>query len=188
MPLSTETLTANAEVADRLGWTFDLRVRTDPEGPVWFSVDGAEGIRQIGLDSTGGVFVQLSGSPRVLHVSSEGEAGILAADLDAFIGLLVACPHWRDVLKFSAGGNLEEMRRAAALLEAVTVDDEDLEEARALLRSHLGPTEPADPVDSLHRAVSTSDVVVRGLDGSPFGSLFNSFIIDESRMRRLFGG
>jgi hypothetical protein len=143
---------------------------------------------QIARDSTGGVFVQLSGSPRVLHISSEGEAGILAADLDAFIGLLVACPHWRDVLKFSAGGNLDEMRRAAALLEAVTVDDEELEQARALLRLHLGPTEPADPVCSLHRAVSTSDVVVRGLDGSPFGSLFNAFMIDESRMRRLFGG
>jgi hypothetical protein len=188
MPLDPKDLTANAEVLDRLSWTFDLRFATDPEEPLWFSVDGAEAIRRIAQDSTGGVFALLAGTSRVLYVTSEGAAGIVAADLDEFIGLVVACPYWPDLLKFSDNGKLDEMRRAAAVLEAGTVDDEELDEARALLKSELRLAEPADPAGSLHRAVSSSNVIVRGLDGSPFGSLFNSFIIDENRMRRLFGG
>jgi hypothetical protein len=134
------------------------------------------------------VFALLAGTPRVLYVTSEGAAGIVAADLAEFIGLVAACPYWHDLLKFSGNGKLDEMRRAAAVLEAGTVGDTGLDEARALLKSELRLPEPADPVRSLHRAVSSSDVIVRGLDGSPFESLFNSLIIDENRMQRLFGG
>jgi hypothetical protein len=93
MPLSPEVLTANPEVPEQLSWSFDLRFAIDPEEPVWFSVDGADAIRQIACDGTGGVFALLPGSSRVLYVSSEGAAGILAADLDEFIGLVVACPY-----------------------------------------------------------------------------------------------
>jgi hypothetical protein len=35
-------------------------------------------------------------------------------------------------------------------LEAGYLDDEELDEARALLKSELGLAEPADPVRSLH--------------------------------------
>jgi hypothetical protein len=181
MPLSPETLTANAEVLERLSWTFELRVTTDDREPVWFSVDGGEGIRRIARNGAGGVFALISGSPRVLYVSSEGAAGIVAADLDEFIALVAACPYWHDLLKFSGNGNLDEMRRAG------TVDDEELEEARAVLKSELGLAELADPVGSLHHAVSTSDLIIRDQYGSPFVSLFNSFIIDEQRMQKLFG-
>jgi hypothetical protein len=66
MPLSPETLTANAEVLERLSWTFELRVTTDDREPVWFSVDGGEGIRRIARNGAGGVFALISGSPRVL--------------------------------------------------------------------------------------------------------------------------
>ena len=79
------------------------------------------------------------------------------------------------------------MRRAATVLELGTVDDDELDEARALLKSELGLTELADPVGSLHHAVSSSDLIIRDQYGSPFGSLFNTFIIDEERMRKLFG-
>jgi hypothetical protein len=75
------------------------------------------------------------------------------------------------------------MRRAAAAQEAGVVDDEELEQARAFLKSQLGLAEPADPVGALHRAVSTSDVIVRG-HGIPFGSLFNRFTIDDNAMLR----
>jgi hypothetical protein len=54
--------------------------------------------------------------------------------------------------------------------------------------AELGLAELADTVGALHRAVSTSDAIVRGPDGNPFGSLFNSFVIDEERMRKLYGG
>jgi hypothetical protein len=182
MPLTPQALTANAEVEDRLGESFGLELEIDPKEPLWFSVDGVEVIRQFAGDGAGGVFAQLAGT-RVLYVTSEGAAGILAADLDEFIGLIVACPYWQDILHYSGSGNLDEMRRAAVAQEAGAADDEELEEARALLKSELRLTEPADPVGALYRAVSTSDVIVRA-HGIPFGSLFNHFTIDDNPMLR----
>ena len=185
MPLTPEALTANTEGEERLGEAFGLEFDIDPEQPLWFSVDGVEAIRQIAHDGAGGMFVQLAGK-RVLYVSSEGQAGILGADLDEFIKLLVACPYWRDILKFSANGDIDEMRRAAAFFEAARADDEELQEARALLKSQLGLTEPGDPVGALHRAVC-SEVIVRGPYGPPFVSLFYySHVLDEEGMRRRF--
>ncbi len=85
------------------------------------------------------------------------------------------------ILKFSGGGDLGEMRRTAAFFDAATAADGELQQARALLTSQLGLTEPSDPVGALHRAVS-SDVIVRGPYG-PFGTLFNAFVLIEDRMR-----
>jgi hypothetical protein len=180
MPLTLQTLTANSEVGDRLGENFGLELGIDPKEPLWFSVEGVDAIERIAGDGSGGVFAQLAGT-RILYVNSEGAAGILAADLDEFIRLVVACPYWQDILKFSGGGNLGEMRWTAAFFDAATADDEELQEARALLKSQLGLTEPSDPVGALHRAVS-SDVMVRGPYG-PFGTLFNTFVLNEDRMR-----
>jgi hypothetical protein len=188
MTLSPEALTANAEVLERLSWTFELRFVADDQEPVWFSIDGAGGIKRIARNGAGGVFALVSGSPRVVYISSEGAAGVVANNLDEFIALVMACPYWHDLLKFSGGGKLDEMRRAATVLELGTVDDDELEEARALLKSELELAELADPVGSLHQAVATSDLIIRDQYGSPFVSLFNSFIIDEQRMRKLFGG
>ena len=188
MPFDLRTLTANTEVVERLGWSCDLEFDSDAPAPNWFSVDGAEGITPIASDGAGGVFAQLTGSPRVLYVSSEGAAGFVAADLEQFIALVAACPYWHDLLTFSGNGNLDEMRRAAGVLEEATLDDEELEETRTLLKAELGLADLPDPVGVLYRAVSASDAIVRGPDGTPFGSLFNSMVIDEARMRKLYGG
>ena len=188
MPLRPEMLAVNAEVIDRLGCSFDLDLEIDPAEPIWFSVDGTEGIEQFGRDGAGGVFSQLTDSARVLYVSSEGAAGVLAADFDEFVELIVACPYWQDVLKFSGRGNLEEMRRSAAWFETDSLDDEDLTEARAFLKSQLGLTEQVDPVGGLHRAVTTSEVTVRTPDGEPCSSLFNRFTIDDNPMVRFRSG
>jgi hypothetical protein len=146
-------------------------------------LDGIEDFQPFGRDSTGGAFVELPGSLRVLYVSSEGQAGIIAANLAEFITMIVACPYWHDVLKFSGKGSLHEMRRAATALEATMDDDDDLDEARDYLKSQLGLVEPADPVGALHLAVSTSNVVVRP-DGNPCRSLFNVFTVDDNPMLR----
>jgi hypothetical protein len=187
MPLDLQSLTANAQAVDHLGWSFDLNFAIEPREAAWFSVDGAESITQIARNGAGGVFAQLKGSSRVLYVSSEGAAGIVGDDLEAFITLAVACPYWHDVLNFSANGNLDEMRRAVSVLELKTVDDEELEEASAYLKTELELPDLADPVGTLHRIVSGSNLIVRGPDGSPFGSLFNSLVINEAQMRRLYG-
>jgi hypothetical protein len=187
MPLDLKSLTANVKAVDHLGGSFDLNFAIKPKEVAWFSVDGAESITQIARNGAGDVFAQLKGSSRVLYVSSEGAAGIVDDDLEAFITLAVACPYWHDVLNFSANGNLDEMRRAASVLELKIVDDEEMEEATAFLKSELGLPDLADPVGTLHRVVSGSNLIVRGPDGSPFGGLFNSLVINEAQMRRLYG-
>ena len=180
MPLTPELVTAKAEVAARLG-EFDLSFAPDDEP--WFTIDGIESPRQIGSDGSGGALVLLP-SQTVLYVSSEGRAGIIADSFEAFVQLVVARPYWLDILKFSAGGDLQEMRRAADGLEATREDEDEINEAREEIRSALGLSEPNDPVGALYEAVAGSGAIVRATDGCPFTTLFNRFNIDNNPMLR----
>jgi hypothetical protein len=180
MPLTPEVLTAQGEV---VAWLGSLDVSFAPDEEPWFTIDGVESPRQIGSDGSGGAFVLLP-SQDVLYVSSEGRAGVIADNFDAFIQLVVAHPYWLDILKFSAGGDLQEMRRAAAALEATRDDEDDINEAREEIRIRLDLPDAADPVGALYEAVAASDAIVRATDGSPFTTLFNRFSIDNNPMLR----
>jgi hypothetical protein len=180
MSLSPEVLTANSEVVAWLG-SFDVSFAPDEEP--WFAIDGIESPRQIGSDGSGGAVVLLP-AQNVLYVSSEGRAGIIAESFEAFVQLVVARPYWLDILKFSAGGDPQEMQRAAAALEATLDDEDDVNEAREEIREALGLPEPDDPVGALYEAVAASDAIVRATDGSPFTTLFNRFSIDNNPMLR----
>src|ERR1700754_3691857 len=173
MPLDLDKLAANAELIERLGWNFDLRISADPGEPLWFTVEGTPELQPIGGEGAGGLFARLPDG-RILYVSSEGEAGTIAADLDAFLQLVMTHPYWKDLLHFSGNGKLAEMRRAAIALEAMTLaEQDDIEEARDFVRSELGLTEPEDSVGALHEAVSTSNVVVYTRHGLVCTGLFN---------------
>jgi hypothetical protein len=172
------------EAAERLSWPLDFRIEPPSQGDGWFSVDGVEQFRQIGSNVAGGAFVLLPRAQRVLYVSSEGQAGIIAADFEEFIQLIVACPYWRDVLKYSANGNPHEMRRAAAALEATLGDEDEVNEARDVVRSQLGLAEPVDSVGALHRAVAASDAIVRAPDGNPCVGLLGRFTVDDTPFLR----
>ena len=180
MPLTPEVLTAQGEV---VAWLGSLDVSFAPDEEPWFTIDGVESPRQIGSDGSGGAFVLLP-SQNVLYVSSEGRAGVIAENFEAFIQLVVARPYWLDILKFSAGGDLQEMRRAADALEATRDDEDDINEAREEIRIRLDLPEAADPVGALYEAVAASDAIVRATDGSPFTTLFNRFSIDNNPMLR----
>ena len=180
MPLSPESLSANREVVAWFG-TFDVAFEPDEEP--WFAIDGIESPRQIAGDGSGGAFVLLP-SQDVLYVSSEGRAGIIAGSFEAFVQLVVACPYWLDIVKFSAGGDLAEMRRAAIALEATLDDEDEVNEAREEIRAALDLPEPDDSVGALYDAVAASDAIVRTTDGSPFTTLFNRFSIDSNPMLR----
>ncbi|OAF14775.1 hypothetical protein AYJ54_41385 [Bradyrhizobium centrolobii] len=180
MALSPEVLSANREVAAWLQ-TFDVSLEPDEEPSDWFSIDGIEKPRQIGSDEAGGTFVLLP-SQNVLYVSSEGRAGIIAGGFEEFVQLVAACPYWLDVLKFSSGGDLAEMRRAAIALEATLDDEDDINDAREAIHGILDLSEPEDPVGALYDAVAASDVIVRATDGSPFTTLFNRFSVDSNPM------
>jgi hypothetical protein len=70
-------------------------------------------------------------------------------------------------------------------MEAMTLSEQDdLEDARVFLREELGLAEPEDAVAALHRAVSTSDVIVRTPHGITCTTLFNRFTIDDTPMLR----
>jgi hypothetical protein len=180
MPLTPEVLTAQGEV---VAWLGSLDVSFATEDEPWFTIDGVENPRQIGSDGCGGTFVLLP-SRNVLYVSSEGRAGIIAGTFEAFIQLVVARPYWLDILKFSAGGDLAEMRRAADALEATLDEEDDVHAAREEIRGGLDLPEADDPIGALYEAVATSDAIVRATDGSPFTTLFNRFSIDNNRMLR----
>jgi hypothetical protein len=120
----------------------------------------------------------------VLYVSSEGRAGIIAESFEVFVQLVVAHPYWLDILKFSAGGDLAEMRRAAEALETTLDDEDEINEACEEIRSALELPVADDPVGALYEAVAASDAIVRATDGSPFTTLFNRFSIDNNPMLR----
>jgi hypothetical protein len=178
MPLTPEILTVQGEV---VAWLGSLDVSFAPDEEPWFTIDGIESPRQVGSDGSGGIIVLLP-QRNVLYVSSEGRAGVIADSFEAFIQLVVGRPYWLDILKFSAGGDLQEMRRAADALEATRDDEDDLNEAREEIRSALDLPEANDPVGALYEAVAASDVIVRATDGSPFTTLFNRFSIDSNPM------
>jgi hypothetical protein len=180
MPLTPEVLTAQGEV---VAWLGSLDVSFAPDEEPWFTIDGVESPRLVGSDASGGALVLLP-SQNVLYVSSEGRAGVIAESFEAFIQLVVARPYWLDILKFSAGGDLQEMRRAANALEATLDDEDDINEAREEIRGSLDLPEADDPVGALYDAVAASDAIVRAADGSPFTTLFNRFSIDNSPMLR----
>jgi hypothetical protein len=185
MPLGPDGLFASPEAIERLGPSHDVQPDAESGEPAWFAVDGISKFQPIGRDGAGGVFALLPPEQRVLYVSSEGQAGINAADFEAFIQLIVACPWWHDVLHFSGNGRLAEMWRAAEALEATLDDGEEVDESRDWLRSTFAPAEPDDPVGALHRAVSASDAVVRPHGGGePFTTWFNRFTIDDSPLLR----
>ncbi|MBR1092523.1 hypothetical protein JQ621_34190 [Bradyrhizobium manausense] len=180
MPLTPEVLAAQGEV---VAWLGSLEFSFAPDEELWFTIDGVENPRQIGSDGSGGAFVLLP-AQNVLYVSSDGRAGIIAASFEAFIQLVVALPYWLDILKYSAGADLREMRRAADALEATRDDEDDVNEARKEIRTRLDLPEAGDPVGALYDAVAASDAIVRATDGSPFTTLFNRFSIDNNPILR----
>jgi hypothetical protein len=184
MPLDLARLAANDELVERLGFSFDLSIDIESGEPVWFIVEGISKFEPIGREGAGGLFVRLPDA-RILYASSEGEAGIIAADLDAFMQLVAAHPYWKDLLKFSGNGKLSEMRRAAIAMEAMTLcEQDDLEDARGFVKAELGLAEPEDAVAALHHAVSNSEVIVRTPYGIVCTTLFNRFTIDDTPMLR----
>jgi hypothetical protein len=184
MPLGPDDVIASAEAVELLSQWHDFQPDAGSGEPAWFTVDGIAAFRQIGRDGGGGVFALLPPAGRVLYVSSEGQAGIIAADFEEFFQLIVAYPYWHDILKFSGNGQLAEMQRAALALEVTLDDGDEVDESRDVLREIFSLAKPADPVGALHLAVSGSKLVVRAPDGEPCTTLFNKFTIDNSPMLR----
>jgi hypothetical protein len=187
MPITIKDLAANEDLAQQLGWICDFEPQASETRPMFLAPDDAADFVVIGHDGAGGEFAMSASSRRIFYFSSEGQAGIVANNLDAFVSLIVNRPFWQDILKYSAHGNLAEMRRADIALEEDWSQDKEFVTARELLRKRLGLGKPGDVVGELHKAVSTN-ADIRDLFDAPADSLFGRFTIDDNPMLKYAAG
>ncbi len=163
-----------------LAYHFDFDLVRSTGDHSWVTLSQPFKFDVLAGDGTGGLYLaygngRLEERP-VLYVSSEGQAGKIADNLDAALGVILMLPHWMDVLKFSGGGVLSEMRKTAASLgEEYEVDNPDLPAVRDRVFAELRLTKPNDPVVLLHTAVSQTDCTVIAKDGWKYESLFGGF-------------
>jgi hypothetical protein len=129
---------------------------------------------------SGCVFALTGPRRHVLLATSEGQAGVVAANLKECLELVVAHPYWHDILRFG-GGDLSAMRevlrdRIEDFEEDALGGDPEIEEFRPQLRARLGLAEPDDPLKLLHHAITVLGAdVVRGHDGYPSEPLAGRF-------------
>ena len=119
----------------------------------------------------------------ILYVDSEGSGGIVASNLDSMFLLLVCHPCWHELLKYSNGGSLTEMRRAFPVLENYCNQEEpQFRQAGEEIRKILGLPPVTDVVDQLHASVSSAPhrLTIYAPDGSSYGSLFGAYTIERS--------
>ncbi|MET8996816.1 hypothetical protein [Amycolatopsis sp. Hca4] len=115
-----DRLRDNTRAAKLLADVFDFDVtRLDPVEPVRLASGGA--LQAVAGDASGGTFFVCDGGP-VLYADSEGSAGVLAADLEGAIRLVVGVPTWPDVV--ACAPDLDAMRDAFEASYAELEEDE----------------------------------------------------------------
>ena len=173
MKLTPEMLRSNKEIGDML-WPFDFAVADGKAfGAIWFDTAPLQPFEIVAQRASGCIYALAGPRRHVLLATSEGQAGIVAANLKECLELVVAHPYWQDVLCFG-NGDLSAMQevlrdRIEDFEEDALGDNPEIEEFRPLLRARLGLAEPADPFGRLHHAMTVlgADVVVRCHDGYP---------------------
>jgi hypothetical protein len=178
MTVTPTMLGASQAMRDML-FAFDFQVEDNQShGPVWMDVTALQPFDVIGNDGSGGALALVGSARHVLYITSEGQAGIVAASLQEFIELIVEHPYWSDVVS-DARGDLAGMREIyddeAADLEATAIYyNPKIETFRPLLQQQLGLAVPEDPFGPLHHALVTLDSQYdwRDLDGQPMEPLF----------------
>ena len=81
MTVTPEILRADQTIRDML-WPFDFAVASNEEyGPVWFDTAPLEPFEIVAQQSSGCVYALIGPKRHVLLATTEGEAGIVAANL-----------------------------------------------------------------------------------------------------------
>ena len=146
-----DAIRADAEVRQLLGDSFDFYL-TDDDDHDWLIIDGVTDRRAIAKDGGGGPYLLFGKDDRLAYVTSEGRAGIIAANLEEGLSLLVAYPYWLDLLD----DNVEAMHEGIEELEESMLGDiEDLDEHRAIIRERLKLKSQGDELEKLHSAITT---------------------------------
>jgi len=155
-----EKIRSDPEVRTLLGDTFDFYLVDGAQHVDWFTIDGASKRRLIAKKGSGCVFLLFGDDERLGFVSSEGQAGIIAASLAEGLSLIVAYPYWESLI----AEDVEAMRELVEDEEDSLLGDiEDADEHRTIVRARLGLPEIDDPLAAMRRAITTlgGDFVVR---------------------------
>ncbi|MBS7531575.1 hypothetical protein IC619_013890 [Hazenella sp. IB182353] len=187
LPNLFNKIIAHPDLVEILTWPFDFEVIK----PYAISEEPDLKVREVATviakDGTGGIFAlwgegqQVDNCP-IVYIGSEGEAGMIAHNFHECISLTTQHPYWRDMLKYSGGGQLKEMYKVLSLLEVELLEEEpDIELMRERLISTLQLNIEMDLVEQLFYAVSSKiDLQLTTIDNQKFDSLFNSFTVNDN--------
>ncbi len=184
--ITVADLKSSSELIEHLAWPFDFDVPRADDDASWIKLDPDTPFDVIAGEGTGGVSLTYGVGDQktlpILHATSEGQAGRVAENLTEFLGVLMAAPYWRDLLKFSGNGSLGEMRKTAVFMEREYADDyPDLPDARSRIMNVLPIPKLDDPIKTLHDSIHASDCTLVADDGWRYESLFNSFVSSDNR-------
>lgn len=137
------------------GFDFDV-TRVDPVEQVWLA--NGESLTPVAGDAGGGTFL-LTSAGAVVYAGSEGEGGLIAADLREALALVVGLPSLHDALARPLDDDLRD--RLDRIDEEIRQDDvlrgpdwPGLDEARARIRGALELPEADGLLDRLHEAAA----------------------------------
>jgi len=179
-------LKLSSQLIEDLAWPFDFDLTRADDDASWIKLDPETPFDVIAGEGTGGIFLTYGIGDKetlpILHATSEGQSGRVAENLTEFLGVLMAVPYWRDLLKFSGNGSLAEMRKTAEFMECEYAHDyPNLSEAQNRIMGVLPIPEIKDPVKVLHDSIHATDCVLVADDGWRYESLFNSFVASDNR-------
>jgi len=150
------------EVRDVLAFTFDFELFEPALGSEAYALPApwrpafvipAATVSVLGKDAAGGVYAYCKRGHTTccLHIAVRGHAVCLGGDVEHALALLIALPHWQEVLAQCPSGELSALREVALRLEREACEDlPALPAARQELQSFLKLPELADPVHHLH--------------------------------------
>ncbi|WP_123741806.1 hypothetical protein [Saccharothrix texasensis] len=129
-----DRIEGNARAAQLLATVFDFDLEraehVEPVRPTW---DGE--FRPVAGDAAGGTFYACGGP--VLYASSEGGAGVLAADPTSALQLVIGVPTWHDVV--ARAPDLDAMRAAFdSTIAELREYEPDLDRHQAEVSAELG--------------------------------------------------
>ena len=177
---------SHPDVVEVLDWPFDFSLSQADRDSKWITLKPPFPFQVIAGEGTGGAFIAYGeGEPErlpILHATSEGQAGRVASNLDEWLGILMTIPYWRDLLKFSGNGKIDDMILTSTFMEKEYEEDfPDLPEARELILSKFTIPRIEDPIQVLHDNVHASDCTLVADDGWEYESLFNKFTPADNR-------
>ncbi|MDT0629866.1 hypothetical protein [Alteromonas sp. W364] len=160
----------DSEVIKCLGDYLDFELLNIDKNTDWITLSPNYSTEIIAGEGSGGVYVAYGEREiekrSILFISSEGQAGKLGNDLTEFVSMIIEIPYWFDLLKFSGGGQLSEMRKTAQFMLAEYNEEyPDYNKAKSILKDKLDLAHISDPIALLHSCIQNSDCEVLANDG-----------------------